>query len=105
MGGKLHGFLGGVLLTTAAVYYSSAQFKNSNGFVSRTLKDTENIINGVEPELKPIPRQLNFTHRPISETIADIWDDSVLASAKTLYSVDLEKTSTQILDWIKSKSS
>jgi altered-inheritance-of-mitochondria protein 5 len=110
MGGRIHGFLGGVLLVTSAAYYTSAQFRNNQQFVSRTLKDAEDIINGLELEkdqqsaAAAVPRVLHFTHRPVRETVADLWDDSVLTAVRGIYALDLEKTGASIASWISSKT-
>jgi altered-inheritance-of-mitochondria protein 5 len=93
MGGKIQGFLGAVLLTTTVAYFTSQEFKQNQEFISKTLRDTERIINQEPQDRGQTPRSLEFQYRPsIRQTVADLWDDSVLSSVQWIYGVDVEKS-------------
>lgn len=82
----------GVLLTTSIAYYTSQEFKRSQEFVSKTLKDTEAIIQNRGKEPQPVPRSVEFQYRPsIKQTVADLWNDQILSGVKSIYTFDAEK--------------
>ncbi|KAH3667100.1 hypothetical protein WICMUC_005447 [Wickerhamomyces mucosus] len=112
MAGRTLGFLGGVLLATSAAYYTSEEFKKSSQFVSRTLQQTQDYLDynplkkkqiEQQEQNKPIPRSLEFEYRPsIKQTIADLWDEQVLNLAKSIYSIDIEKSTNNAVESIQS---
>lgn len=93
MGGKIQGFLGAILFTTSVAYFTSKEFKQNQEYISKTLKETRQIIDQEPQEKLQTPRSLEFKHRPsIRETVADLWDDSVLTGVKWIYSLDVERS-------------
>lgn len=86
-----------MLLTTSVAYYTSQEFKRSQEFVSKTLRDTEAIIQNHGKEPQPVPRSVEFQYRPsIRQTIADLWNDQILTAVKSIYSFDIEKITSGV---------
>ncbi|ODQ56663.1 hypothetical protein WICANDRAFT_65862 [Wickerhamomyces anomalus NRRL Y-366-8] len=97
MGNRIHGFLAGVLLTTSVAYYTSQEFKRSQEFVSKTLRDTESIIQNHGKEPQPVPRSVEFQYRPsIKQTVADLWNEQILSTVRSIYSFDVERFTSSI---------
>jgi altered-inheritance-of-mitochondria protein 5 len=103
--GKVHGFLGALLVTTTVTYFTSKEFKDNQEHISRTIKRTQDIIDGLEHSTGSSPREMVFTHRPsMRETIADLWDDSVLSGIQWVYAIDTEKSISSLLQKISDLS-
>ncbi|CDR43778.1 CYFA0S12e04236g1_1 [Cyberlindnera fabianii] len=103
MGGRIHGFLGGVLLTSCIAYYTSQEFKRNQEFVSKTIRETEAIIDNHGKPKVDVPRAIEFQHRPsIKQTIADIWDDQILKVVHWTYSLNIEKGTADIVEYLES---
>lgn len=103
MGGRIHGFLGGVLLTTSLAYYTSQEFKRNQEFVSKTIREAEAIIDEHDKPQKPVPRSIEFQHRPsMKQTIADIWDEQILKGVHWVYSINVEKNIAAAVESVES---
>lgn len=86
-----------MLLTTSVAYYTSQEFKRNQEFVSKTLRDTEAIIQNHGKEPQPVPRSVEFQYRPsIRQTVADLWNDQILTAVKSIYSFDIEKITSGV---------
>lgn len=102
MGGKIQGFLGAVLLVTSVAYFKSKDFKDNQEYISKTLRDTQRIIDQEPQEKKDTPRAVEFKYRPsIRQTVADIWDDSVLSGVKWVYTVDVEHSLSRAIEGVQ----
>lgn len=96
MGGRIHGFLGGVLLTSALNYYTGEYFRNNLQFISTHLKSSDNIINNrilsdrdITKEVIPISNQHNSVIRLNSlETRKDIWNDEIIKMVNWIYGIN-----------------
>ncbi|ODV67185.1 hypothetical protein HYPBUDRAFT_153077 [Hyphopichia burtonii NRRL Y-1933] len=96
MGGRIHGFLGGVLLTSAFTYYTGQYFQKNQQVISHHLKTSNNIINNrilsdkdISTEIVPVDSRINYTSRPnIAETSKDIWNDEIIKMVNWIYSIN-----------------
>ncbi|CCH43506.1 putative secreted protein [Wickerhamomyces ciferrii] len=102
MGNRIHGFLAGVLLTTSIAYYTSQEFKKSQQYVSKALRDTEAIIQNHGKEPLPIPRSVEYQYRPsIKQTIADLWNEQILSSVRSIYSINVDKIGSDLVSRVE----
>ncbi|KAK6463478.1 hypothetical protein DFJ63DRAFT_120654 [Scheffersomyces coipomensis] len=96
MGGRIHGFLGGVLLTSAFTYYTGEYFQKNATFISQQLKTSDNIINhriltdrDLVAESIPKSSHSNKTDRiSFVETSKDIWNDEIITMVNWVYSIN-----------------
>lgn len=96
MGGRIHGFLGGVLLTSALTYYTGEYFRKNLKFVSTHLKASDNIINNriltdrdTTREVIPISNQhKSITRLNTVETCKDIWNDEIIQIVNWIYGIN-----------------
>ncbi|KAK6453813.1 uncharacterized protein RJT20DRAFT_63529 [Scheffersomyces xylosifermentans] len=96
MGGRIHGFLGGVLLTSAFAYYTGEYIKKNEQFVSNQLRTTNHIINNriltdtdLLKEAVPKSSHITVTQRPsFGETCKDIWNDEIITMVNWVYSIN-----------------
>ncbi|ODV80248.1 uncharacterized protein CANTADRAFT_5904 [Suhomyces tanzawaensis NRRL Y-17324] len=96
MGGRIHGFLGGVLLTSALTYYTGEYFKKNQQFISHQLRVSDNTINNrilsdhdLKKELIPIDKRIGATTRVnFSETCKDIWNDEIIKMVNWVYGIN-----------------
>ncbi|CCE83810.1 Piso0_004399 [Millerozyma farinosa CBS 7064] len=99
MGGRIHGFLGGVLLTSALTYYTGEYIKKNKEFVSQQLKASNNIINenilsdaSSRKLPEPEDKSIQYTSRAgVLETSKDIWNNEIISAVNWLYSIDWYK--------------
>lgn len=95
MGGRIHGFLGGVLLTSALTYYTGEYFHKKQQFISHHLRTSNDIINErilsnkPRDELVAIDKSITYTSRQgVSEIAKDIWNEEVIKMVNWLYSIN-----------------
>ncbi|KAH3664167.1 hypothetical protein OGAPHI_004881 [Ogataea philodendri] len=96
MAGRIHGFLGGVLLTGSLAYLTSREFRINQGIVSQSLRESSRII---EERNLPVPHQSNvlqYQDKTVSESIKDIWNHEVIKSVNYLYSLDFASVGESI---------
>lgn len=94
--GRIHGFLGGVLLTSAATYYTGEYMHKNLHFVLDQLRFSEHIINdrilsNKDEVQSSIPRSSHsqVTRRlGFGETSKDIWNDEIIKFANWVYSIN-----------------
>lgn len=89
MGGRIQGFLGGVLFTSALTYLTKLHIQSKTDTVRGTLQDCTEFLetrNEVKPAVKDI---IEFRHRPMLETVKDIWNEEIIYFTNKLYSVSL----------------
>ncbi|KAG7697522.1 hypothetical protein KL930_000423 [Ogataea haglerorum] len=88
MTGRIHGFLGGVLLTGSIAYLTAREFRLNQAVISQSLKESSRII---EERDLPIPHQSNvlrFRQKSIAESIKDIWNHEVIKGVNYIYALD-----------------
>lgn len=96
MGGRIHGFLGGVLLTSVATYYTGEYIRNNKAFVSAQLQNSKDIIehqivtdNHRQQPIVPVNKQYSETRRvSVLETSKDLWNDELIKAVNWVYSID-----------------
>lgn len=96
MGGRIHGFLGGVLLTSALTYYTGEYFQKNLKFISHQLKASDNIINNrilsntdLIKEGLPVSSHSHATTRvSFAETAKDIWNDEIIKTVNWVYGIN-----------------
>lgn len=96
MGGRIHGFLGGVLLTSALTYYTGEYFQKSLQFVSLQLRSANNTINNRiltnnDQALEAVPKsnQIHSVQRiNVAETAKDIWNDEIVKMVNWVYGIN-----------------
>ncbi|KAI5957127.1 hypothetical protein KGF54_000055 [Candida jiufengensis] len=105
MVGRIHGFLGGVLLTSTVVYYTGQMFEKNSKFISQHLKQSNNIIqNKILTDSfyknQEIPNnQITTLERPnFKETCKDIWNDEIIKMVNWVYSINWYKLGLKIDD-------
>lgn len=96
MGGRIHGFLGGALLTSAFVYYTGEYIKKDQQFISRQLRIADTVINegiisgkDIHNHGIPIePRGKKDVHTGVLETSKDIWNEEIINMVNWVYSIN-----------------
>lgn len=96
MGGRIHGFLGGALFTSAFVYYTGEYIKKDQQFISRQLRITDTVINegiisgkDIHKDIIPIePRGKREVHSGVWETSKDIWNEEIIKMVNWVYSIN-----------------
>ncbi|RLV89565.1 hypothetical protein JA1_005081 [Spathaspora sp. JA1] len=94
MGGRIHGFLGGVLLTSVFTYYTTEYINKNQQFISQQLRQsnkiTQRIINNEDIPIDNSPRDshIKLTNREFKETCKDIWNEEIIKTVNRIYSID-----------------
>lgn len=98
MGGRIHGFLGGVLLTLLLTYYTSEYIKKTQQNCSRSLETLDNIINHrvltrYDEYAHTIPSntKVEFIVRPFGESLKDIWNREIITFVNWAYLINWYK--------------
>ncbi|KAG7877893.1 hypothetical protein KL905_001159 [Ogataea polymorpha] len=88
MAGRIHGFLGGVLLTGSIAYLTAREFRLNQAVISQSLRESSRII---EERDLPVPHQSNILEskeKTLTESIKDIWNHEVIKGVNYIYSLD-----------------
>lgn len=94
MGGRIHGFLGGVLLTASLTYYTGQYIEQNGKFVSKQLRHADFVVQerilsdrGV---LRPqaVDAGVSLHTRAFGETAKDIWNDEIIKMVNWVYSIN-----------------
>ncbi|EMG50175.1 hypothetical protein SBY92_003680 [Candida maltosa Xu316] len=105
MGGRIHGFLGGVLLTTTLTYYTSEYISKNQQFISQQLRQSDYIINNrilsdADEKLRKnyVPNShISYSARAgFAETCKDIWNDEIITMVNWIYSLNWYKMGVDI---------
>ena len=94
MGGRIHGFLGGTLLTSAVIYYTGEYIKKDQQFISRQLRNSDTIINEgiiLGKDSQPIinaPRGTKVINSGIIESSKDVWNEEITKMVNWVYSIN-----------------
>lgn len=95
MGGRIHGFLGGVLLTSVVTYYTGEFVRSNKLFVSAQLQASRDIIDHQIVAHKhirddtPVDKLYSEVRRvSVLETCKDLWNDEVIRAVNWVYSID-----------------
>ncbi|KAG5418378.1 hypothetical protein I9W82_003906 [Candida metapsilosis] len=98
MGGRIHGFLGGVLLTSALTYYTGQSFHQNQQFISHQLQQSNSIINNriltdSEYRNRGIPNNhITLKQRvSFSETCKDVWNEEIIKMVNWIYGINWYK--------------
>lgn len=103
MGGRIHGFLGGVLLTSVATYYTGEFVRSNKLFVSSQLQSSRDIIEHQiishkhgHDKIMPVNKLFEETRRvSILETSKDLWNEELIKAVNWVYSIDWYKFGVQ----------
>lgn len=94
MGGRIHGFLGGVLLTASLTYYTGQYIEKSNRFVSGQLQHANAVVTdrilsnrGIAKPIA-VDNNIDLSTRPFSETAKDIWNDEIITMVNWVYGIN-----------------
>ncbi|CAD1812688.1 hypothetical protein FOB58_005746 [Candida parapsilosis] len=103
MGGRIHGFLGGVLLTSALTYYTAQTFHHNQQFISQHLQQSNNIINNrilTDSEYRntALPNNHITLKQRVSfgETCKDIWNDEIIKMVNWIYGINWYKLGVKL---------
>ncbi|EGW33951.1 uncharacterized protein SPAPADRAFT_134514 [Spathaspora passalidarum NRRL Y-27907] len=94
MGGRIHGFLGGVLLTSVFTYYTTEYIHKNQQFISQQLRQsnriTQRIVNqeAIPQDNTPRDSRILTTNRNFKETCKDIWNEEIITAVNWIYSID-----------------
>lgn len=95
MGGRIHGFLGGVLLALLLTYYTGEYIKKNASIASRSLQMLDDIINkrmlsthNEWDDVVPVTSKVEFIQRPFAESCKDIWNKEIITAVNWLYSIN-----------------
>ncbi|KAG7194185.1 uncharacterized protein KQ657_004895 [Scheffersomyces spartinae] len=96
MAGRIHGFLSGVLLTSAITYYTGEYIKKNQQFVSRHLQTSTRIIDNrilsdkdINKDIEPGSSHITRTSRgEFKEICKDIWNDEIITMVNWIYSIN-----------------
>lgn len=89
MGGRIHGFLGGLLLGLALTYYQAYQFHSNGWKIQQLLRRAKATIDDRNKPAEVAPAKVAFSYRPGGkETFADLWNDEVIRGVNWVYSIN-----------------
>ncbi|ABN68247.1 predicted protein [Scheffersomyces stipitis CBS 6054] len=96
MGGRIHGFLGGVLLTSAFAYYTGEYIRKNEQFVSQQLRSANNIIQNkiltdrdlINESVPKSSHSISTQRVSVTETAKDIWNDEIIKMVNWVYSIN-----------------
>lgn len=103
--GRIHGFLGGVLLTSSLAYSTSQYINKNQQFISQNLRQSGYIINN--RILSDADAKLRENYVPDShvkyqsrvnfaETCKDIWNEEIITMVNWVYSLNWYKMGLDI---------
>ena len=103
--GRIHGFLGGVLLTSSLAYSTSQYINKNQQFISQNLRQSDYIINN--RILSDADAKLRENYVPDShvkyqsrvnfaETCKDIWNEEIITMVNWVYSLNWYKMGLDI---------
>jgi altered-inheritance-of-mitochondria protein 5 len=103
MVGRIHGFLGGVLLASSFTYYTREYFRKNQQFISSSLHQSKNIIDNrilsdadINKEPVPVNNYVNTSHRGFAETYKDIWNEEIITMVNWIYSINWYKLGVNV---------
>lgn len=96
MAGRIHGFLAGVLFTSAVTYYTGEYIKKNQAFVSKHLQASSRIIENriltdkdISKDIEPGSSRITVTGRgDFKEICKDIWNDEIITMVNWIYSIN-----------------
>ncbi|GMM36408.1 hypothetical protein DASC09_037330 [Saccharomycopsis crataegensis] len=92
MSGRIHGFLGGVLLTSSLTYLTALEFRKNRDIVSQSLITSKDIIenrHNRDTTYVPGTNSINYNDRSnIRESFADIWNSEIIKGVNWVYSIN-----------------
>lgn len=94
MGGRIHGFLGGVFVSSLVTYYTSDYLKKNQNFISTHLRASNDVVHRIlSPDAAAntqsiVDKRLEYQTRNFTETCKDIWNDEVIRATNWIYGVD-----------------
>lgn len=98
MGGRIHGFLGGVLLALLLTYYTAVYIRKNQQFVSTLLQALDSLLNhrvltkyDEWQHIQPVDAHVEYVLRPFSESCKDIWNGEMIKMVNWLYSINWYK--------------
>ncbi|OWB61028.1 hypothetical protein B5S29_g1912 [[Candida] boidinii] len=101
MAGRIHGFLGGVLMTSSLTYLTAYEFKSKQNTISKSLLESSNLIEHRNDPIEHKSNVVQFTTRDgINETVKDIWNEEVIRGVNWLYSINLTNYGKVLIDKI-----
>lgn len=94
--GAVHGFLGGVLLTSSVAYFTGQYVRDRARVVSRHLSDAERTIHNrilsdadLVREARPRDSHARYLRRAgVAEACKDIWNEEIITMVNWLYSLN-----------------
>ncbi|KAI5952091.1 hypothetical protein KGF57_004220 [Candida theae] len=108
MGGRIHGFLGGVLLTSTLTYYTGQLFHRNQEFISQHLQASNHIINNrilTDSELRntviPNNHIVRNERANFAETCKDIWNEEIIKMVNWVYGINWYKLGIKLDDETK----
>lgn len=94
MGGRIHGFLGGVLLTASLTYYTGQYIEKNQKFVSKQLRNADDVVNnrilsdsGI-PKPVAVDTRVDLHTRNFAETSKDIWNEEIIKMVNWVYGIN-----------------
>lgn len=91
---RIHGFLGGVLLTASLTYYTGQYMEKNQKFVSSQLQHANYVVQnrilsdkGVQKPVA-VDSAVTYASRPFGETAKDIWNDEIIKMVNWVYSIN-----------------
>lgn len=103
MGGRINGFLGGVLLTGTITYLTTLEFHAKQLAVSNALKESNDTIYYHGRPVEPKSNIISYKTRTLKESVKDIWNYEIINGVNWLYSFDLGSWSKKMLDSLTPK--
>ncbi|CDK24284.1 unnamed protein product [Kuraishia capsulata CBS 1993] len=105
MGGRIHGFLGGVLLTASLTYLTALQIRKNRDIVCSSIREYESILESRNEPIIPKSDIINYTSRATTlETAKDIWNAELTKSVNWLYSIQWFEAGQKLLSNVESLS-
>ncbi|ODV85678.1 hypothetical protein CANARDRAFT_27781, partial [[Candida] arabinofermentans NRRL YB-2248] len=91
MAGRIHGFLGGVLLTGSIAYLTAVQLTTRQQIISHHLNESSRVIE--ERDIPTLHRSnvISYENKTVSESVKDIWNHEVIKGTNWLYSLNFSK--------------
>ncbi|CAI5755883.1 unnamed protein product [Candida verbasci] len=102
MGGRIHGFLGGVLLTSTITYLTKQYIVKNSLFISDSLRSSNytiqnKILSNKHYENLSIPNKHTTDEiRSFNETCKDLWNEEIIKMVNWVYGINWYKIGMKI---------
>ncbi|GMG60223.1 unnamed protein product [Ambrosiozyma monospora] len=98
MAGRIHGLLGGILLTTSLTYLTQQNFKKNQAIIHDSISQSVETLDyeNRKVEINSNVKQLEV--KTVRESVKDIWNYEIVRGVNWLYSLDFNGTFNRVVN-------